>query len=195
MKRLGIFGGTFDPIHAGHLIIAEDVREKFSLEKLIFVPAGAPPHKDDTSIISARRRHSMISLAIDSNPYFEVSDAEMDRPGRSYTVDTLQTFRTVYPEPVKLLFIMGLDQALEIPTWKEPERLFSLADILVVSRPGYDLGKLGEGLRGRVQLLQGRSIEISSTEIRRKVRAGESIRYLVPAEVEAYIYDNGLYSR
>lgn len=194
MKRLGIFGGTFDPIHTGHLIIAEDVWERFSLQKLIFVPARTPPHKDDPTIASPHHRCSMISLAIKGNTHFEVSDVEIRRPGRSYTVDTLEAFRNIYPEPTELLFIMGLDQALEVQTWKDPERLFSLAEILVVPRPGYSATGLKEEIRGEVKLLEGRSIDISSTEIRRRVGAGQSIRYLAPKEVEAYIHDNRLYS-
>lgn len=193
MKRAGIFGGTFNPIHTGHLIIAEELREKLNLERLVFVPARSPPHKEDPAMVSPHHRYQMISLAINSNSHFEASDVEMNRHGRSYTVDTLETFRSIYPEETKLFFIMGLDQALEIPTWKDPDKLFSLAEIVVVSRPGYSVDGLREDIEKRVHWLKCRSIDISSTEIREKVRRGESIRYLVPKSVEDYIYSNGLY--
>lgn len=194
MKRLGVFGGTFNPIHTGHLIIAQDIRERFELEKLVFIPASTPPHKDNHFIISPQHRFRMISLAIESNPHFEVSEVEISRGGRSYTVDTLATLRGLHPELARLIFIMGLDQALEIQTWKDADRLFSLAEILVVSRPGFDISALSLDIRKKVQFLVGRSIDISSTEIRTRVRAGESIAYLVPKEVERYIYEKGLYS-
>ena len=193
MRRAGIFGGTFNPIHTGHLIIAEEIREKLRLERLVFVPARSPPHKKDPTIVSPHHRYQMISLAINSNSHFEVSDVEMNRHGRSYTVDTLEAFRSIYPKETELLFIMGLDQALEIPTWKDPDRLFSLAEIAVVSRPGYSADGFREEIRKRVHWFQGRSIDISSTQIREKVRRGESIKYLVPKPVENYIYKNGLY--
>ena len=193
MRRLGIFGGTFNPVHIAHLIIAQDVWERFELEKLVFVPAAAPPHKHDPSIVSPLHRCSMLSLAIEANPAFEVSDVEIRRGGRSYTVDTLATFRKIYPRPIELLFIMGLDQALEIQTWKEPETLFALADIVVVSRPSYELAGLKEEIKEKVRLHQGRLVDISSTEIRRRVEAGQPIKYLVPGAVESYIHDHGLY--
>jgi nicotinate-nucleotide adenylyltransferase len=211
-RRVGIFGGTFNPIHLGHLRSAEEVREAQHLDRVLFVPSATPPHKPRYGLVSAEHRLAMVRLAIAGNPYFEVSTIEIDRPGRSYSVDTLRALRAEMPG-VSFVFIMGLDAFREIDTWKEYERVFELADLVVTSRPPLgepDLRRaLPVAVRARVcypdkQLEHRREnriifqpvsdLNISASAIRQRCRRGLSIRYLVPAAVERYITRHGLYA-
>ncbi len=191
--RIGILGGTFDPIHRGHLLIAEGVREKFSLSRVIFVPAARPPHKMKEEISGAPHRYEMALLATEDNSNFSVSDLEMKRPGRSYTIETLKELKEKY-QGAEIYFIVGRDSALEIFTWKDPERLLGLCRFISVQRPfSRELDKLDRKYRERIEVLQVPTLSVSSTEIRQRVREGKSIRYLVTRCVEEYIYENKLY--
>jgi len=197
--RLGLMGGTFDPIHCGHLAAAEEVRNCFMLDRMIFIPSARPPHKTGKVITDHEHRYTMAVLATVSNPYFDVSRIEIDRPGPSYTVDTLRHFRQV-DTSAELFFITGADAILEILGWREPRDLLRLCRFVAVSRPGYDLddiscleAELGAELVSNIEILPVTPFDISSSDIRQRVAEGRSIRYLVPEEVRRYIYRNGLY--
>lgn len=196
--RIGVFGGTFDPIHLGHLVAGQEVCSRLDLEKVLFVPTGVPPHKLNEQITAVEHRLAMVELAIASNPCFELSRVDVDRPGPSYTVDTLQLLLAQWPSSTKPYFIMGLDSLAEITTWHRPERLIQLCRLAVVGRPGYnaDLTELEAALPGissRIECVPMPWLEISSTDLQRRVRQGISIKYLVPEAVEKYIYQHGLY--
>lgn len=198
-RRIGIIGGTFDPVHIGHLIIAEESRCRLDLEKVVFIPAGQPPHKPSEPIASAEHRYAMTVLATRDNPAFEVSRIEMERPGPSYTVDTIEELRSTCRDEVEFFFIVGADSLLEILTWHQPERLINLCRIVAATRPGYDQAEaerlLPRAYLERTVFLDAPSVDISSTELRERVASGTPIRYLVPRDVEEYILKNGLYGR
>lgn len=195
-ERIGIIGGTFDPIHYGHLFIAEEARFTCKLDRVIFVPAGMPPHKPGEPITTAERRYTMTVLATEDNTAFEVSRWEIDRSGPSYTVNTLEAFGEKYPGS-ELFFIMGADSAAEIMTWYRPERIVELATVIAAARPGTDIERaryeLPEDIRGRVIFLESPGLHISSTELRERAADGMPVRYLVPDRVEKYIRENNLY--
>ena len=195
---VGIMGGTFDPVHYGHLLAAEGARIRFALERVMFVPNGQPPHKKDYPVSPARYRYEMVVLATASNPAFQVSRLEVDRAGPSYAVDTLRELQEGFGAGRKLYFITGADAVLELLTWRDPEKLVEACEFIAVTRPGYDLGRLEQtlsaGLRARVHVLDMAGVYISSTELRRRAAAGESLRYLTPASVVRYIAAHGLYS-
>jgi nicotinate-nucleotide adenylyltransferase len=195
--RIGVFGGTFDPIHVGHLVSAEEVRVELGLERVVFVPARLPPHKLDHVVSLVEHRLAMVELAIASNPHFAVSKVDIDRSGPSYTVDTIELLRDEWGGG-EIYFIMGSDSLLDILTWHNPQRLIRLCRFAVVSRPGYqvDLDELDDllpGVASRVQMLNAPELAISSTDIQRRVREGLSIKYQVPEAVEDYIYQYKLY--
>ncbi|HIE09511.1 MAG TPA: nicotinate-nucleotide adenylyltransferase [Armatimonadetes bacterium] len=196
-KRIGIMGGTFDPIHYGHLVAAEEARWRFDLEVVIFVPAGQPPHKPSEGITDKEHRYNMVVLATCPNPYFLVSRVEIDRPGPSYAIDTVREFKRKLGQDVEIYFITGADAVLEILTWREAERLVELCDFIAATRPGYDLEamyrELPEKFLKHIHPLPIPGMAISSTEIRRRVREGLPIRYLTPEPVEQYILKHGLY--
>jgi nicotinate-nucleotide adenylyltransferase len=196
--RLGVFGGTFDPVHYGHLVAAEEVRYRLRLDKVLFVPAGMPPHKLDHDITPTRHRLAMLELAIASNPGFALSRVDVDRHGPCYTVDTLALLHEEYGPGTELFFLMGMDSLAEILTWKEPERLIRLAQIVVVGRPGFqadvdELDKVLPGAAERISIVDTPLMEVSSSDIRQRVREGAPIRYQVPEAVEAYIRAHRLY--
>jgi nicotinate-nucleotide adenylyltransferase len=198
--KTGIFGGTFNPIHNGHLIIAESVREQCGLDKVLFMPSGQPPHKRDPEVVDPERRFEMVKLAVGSNPCFEASRMEIDRAGFTYTVNTLQELRTEYGSEMGLYFIIGADIVPELVTWKDFRHVFELCEFVAVLRPGFDkeaftreIGSITENYGAVIHTVDARLIDISSTEIREKCSAGESIRYLVPDGVREYIYKEGLY--
>lgn len=194
-----MLGGTFDPIHMGHLVIAEAARIKLGLADVIFVPAGQPWLKANRNISPAEHRVAMVRLATGSNPNFSVSTFEVEEPGPSYTVGTMAHLRGKFGPKVPLYFIGGLDALEELPLWKEPQRLITLCRLVGMKRPGareLDLKKLEAAIPGiskRIVILNGPQIGISASDIRERVRAGLSIRYLVPDAVEAYIREKGLY--
>ena len=198
--RVGVFGGTFDPIHIGHLVAAEETRVQLKLERVVFVPAGLPPHKLANHISPVEHRLAMVQLAIASNPYFTVSRVDIDRFGPCYTVETMELLRDEWGPGVELYFIMGSDSLADILTWYKPERLIRLCRLAVVKRPGYDvdikeLDRLLPGIASRVQFINSPLIDVASCDIRRRVREGLSIKYQVPEAVERYIYEHGVYSR
>lgn len=202
MTAIGIMGGTFDPIHYGHLRAAEEVRQGFGLERVVFVPSGRPPHKPISEVTPPEHRYLMAQLATADHPHFEVSRMEIDRDGPSYTLDTLKALRQVYGEEKDIYFITGLDAVLETPTWKSFTELFELADFIAVTRPGYDLSALislkqvlGETLFKKIHPFPVTLLAIASSEIRRKLRERESVRYLIPDAVASYAEKERLYVR
>lgn len=189
--RLGIFGGTFDPIHLGHLIVVEIARYLLRLDRVLFVPARIPPHKGLTPTPPAHR-YRMTCLATDDNPHFAVSDVELRREGPSYTVDTLRTLRDESPAGTEPYLLMGADSARDLETWKDVDVLLEESTVVVLDRPGGG-SDLPEKVRRHATLLSTPRIGISSSEVRRLVREGGTIRYLVTDPVESYIRSNGLY--
>ena len=193
-------GGTFDPIHYGHLATAEEARIHFELDKVIFVPAGHPSHKKDYEVTPMEQRYIMTALAINSNPFFEISRMEIDRKGISYTVETLKQFAEEFGPDTSLYFISGADAVLDILTWKDVGGVLSFCTFIAATRPGYPMGQLWEKL-AEIKKLYNREVypmevtdlDISSTEIRRRLKVGLSIRYLVPDNVRDYVEKIGLY--
>lgn len=196
-RRLAVMGGTFDPIHYAHLLIAEDVRRRFRLPQILFMPSGSPPHKKDYEVTSAEDRYIMAVLATSGNPHFAVSRMELDRPGPSYTIDTIRQLKAKIGDEAQVSWVTGADAVLEILTWHQPDAILDEAQILAVPRPGFDLGTLDETLgaerASKVTVIDAPLAEISSTMIRERVCAGESIRYLTPRPVIDYIEKRGLY--
>jgi nicotinate-nucleotide adenylyltransferase len=198
MMRLGVFGGSFDPVHLGHLILAEQCRAQGALDRVLFVPAARPPHKTDHELTRFDHRVEMLTLAISGNPAFAIDELEKDRPGPSYTVDTLGTLCQREPA-AELWLILGGDSVVDLPKWYEPRRIVELAGLLVVGRPGVVLPGAEDVARSlgvpavRMRTVVSPLIEISSRELRRKLVAGESVRYQTPRAVEAYIEDKWLY--
>ncbi|MFZ5597920.1 MAG: nicotinate-nucleotide adenylyltransferase [Bacillota bacterium] len=197
--RMGIMGGTFDPVHFGHLVAAEGARHHFHLDKVVFVPAARPPHKGLEDVSNPRHRLNMTILATRSNPHFEVSDVEIRRTGPSYTVDTVSHFRRLWPDSV-IYFITGADAVLEILTWHRVDQLLDMCFFIAATRPGYRLENLSGSLKGlpercmaKISVMEVPALAISSTDIRQRVRKGMPIKYLLPEEVEEYIYSNNLY--
>jgi nicotinate-nucleotide adenylyltransferase len=187
-------GGTFDPIHHGHLVAAEEARCALGLERVVFIPAGQPWQKDDESVSPAEQRYEMAAIATADNPFFQVSRAEIEREGPTYTIETLRLMREEYGAQVDLYFITGADAISQILTWREPGEALSLATFVAVSRPGHELEALKlPGVRDRVTVLEIPALAISSTDIRRRVAEGRPIRYLVPEAVRRYISDQHLY--
>ena len=214
MKRIGLFGGTFNPIHLGHLRAAEEIRESFKLDQIIFIPASYPPHKKMGAILDAHLRAEMVRLAIAGNPHFFLSGVELKRPGKSYSVETIAHFRRQFGLGVPLFFILGLDAFLEVTTWKEYTALFDLCHFIIMTRPGfekkfsrkhlpvelakdfcYDSQKNGymypSGFGVFPQEIS--ALEISSTQIREGIRKGRSVKYLLPLPVEEFIRRKKLY--
>jgi len=198
---IGIMGGTFDPIHLGHLVIAEEVRIQFKLDKVIFVPTGHPPHKSAASVTNPEHRYLMTVLATMNNPYFTVSRVEIDcLKGTTYTIDTIRFFKEYFGGDVNLYFITGADAIMEITSWKDYKELVSICHFIAATRPGYTLKKVKDTIRKKcpevleqISVLEIPAMQISSTLIRERVRAGKPIKYLTPDSVTAYIYKNGLY--
>lgn len=193
--RLGIMGGTFDPIHYGHLVAAEEARAAFGLDLVTFVPSRQPPHKKDYRISEAEHRYAMAVTATCTNPCFTASRIELERAGPSYTIDTLSQFHGSRPD-AELFFITGADAVRELLTWREPRRLVALCRFVAVTRPGYDLGELERelgDLAGEVGAIEVPGVNVSSTQIRERVAQGRSIKYLTPDAVVIYIAKHGLY--
>ncbi|MDB5078325.1 MAG: nicotinate (nicotinamide) nucleotide adenylyltransferase [Chloroflexi bacterium] len=198
--KLGIMGGTFDPIHNGHLLIANEAGWRLELDKVVFIPTGDPPHKQDQDITPAACRLDMVRLAIQDNPLFEASTIEIDREGLSYTAQTLEALHEEYEGQADLYFIIGVDAAADLLSWNEPDQVVTRSKLVVVDRPGYTLplDKLQAGLpeidlADRIILLHVPLVEIASREIRHRVAQGTSIRYLLPEEVSDYIKREEIY--
>ena len=192
-RRLGIMGGTFDPIHIGHLVCADEARWQFGLDEVVFIPAGRPWQK--RQVTEPEDRYLLTALATADNPYFSVSRIEIDRRGPTYTLETLRTISGFYGDAAELFFITGADAVLEILTWKEPDALLETASFIAATRPGYELGRLDLGrFGGRVAVMEIPALAISSTDIRRRVHEGHPIQYLVPPLVAAHIAQRCLYA-
>ena len=197
--NIGVMGGTFDPIHNGHLVVAEEVRSRLELAVILFVPAGQPWLKTDNRVSPAEHRVQMVRLAIAGEPYLKLSTVEVERPGPTYTVDTMAELKAQLAAENELFFILGRGSLAELPQWKEPSRLITLCRLVVVPRPGYPhpelkaLEALIPGLSQRVILLDKPEIDISASEIRGRVARGLSISRLVPGPVESYIKQHKLY--
>ncbi|MGB7604442.1 MAG: nicotinate-nucleotide adenylyltransferase [Lutisporaceae bacterium] len=195
-----IMGGTFDPIHFGHLAAAEAVKEELHCSKVIFIPSGNPPHKKMRTLTDAKHRFTMTAMAVSSNPNFEVSNIEISRNGYTYTLDTVKQLLDYYNNNVELIFITGADAILEVETWYKVEELLKLCSFVAVTRPGYEKSKLEQKLQylqskynSRLYSIDVPGLNISSTDIRKRVKEGRSIKYLVPEEIEQYIYKYELY--
>jgi len=191
MSKVGIFGGTFDPIHLGHLITAQSVKELRNLEKIIFIPAFISPHKSDARTSSPEDRLNMIKLAVDGISFFDYSDMEVIKGGISYSVDTLRELKKKYNE---LEFIIGYDNIFSFHTWKEPDEIFKLAKIIVLKRKSSHPPEFKDEYYHQSVFVQTRGIEISATDIRQRVKKGMPINFLVPPAVMEYIYKHKLYN-
>ena len=201
--RIGVFGGSFDPVHYGHLLLAETCRDQCPLDRVIFVPAATPPHKRGNSRTDAQQRVEMLRLAIGGHAGMEVSTMEIDRGGISYTVDTLKQLQEIHPDD-ELFFLMGADSLADLPSWRSPEEICRLACPLVVRRAGSPVPNI-EVLtsvvdQDRLELIRQSQvempvIELSSTAIRSAVQEGRSIRFQTPRAVEVFIQQNGLFSK
>lgn len=189
--RIGIFGGTFDPPHLGHLIVAQDALVALGLERVLFIPAAVPPHKIQREITPAALRLELLRAAVAGDPRFEVSDLELRRAGPSYTVDTLRELQERHPA-ASLYFLLGVDQFRELHGWREPEAISRLATLAVIGREG-ELGEGAVATRFPHRMVAATRIDISATAVRARVAAGEPIRYLVPERVAAVIEREGLY--
>ena len=199
--RTGVFGGTFDPVHLGHLILAEQCREQAKVDQVLFVPAAMPPHKQDQPLTPFGQRVEMLSLAISGHPPFRIEELEKDRPGPSYTVETLTQLQQARPGD-DLCFIIGSDSLHDLPLWYQPRRILELTTLLVVARADWPTFsakelraslQLGDEFPLRYEVVEAPLITISSREIRRRISEGRSVRYMIPRAVEAYIKDKGLY--
>ncbi len=190
----GLMGGTFDPIHVAHLIIAEVALEQCGLDRVLLVPSARPPHKSEGGVSSIEDRIEMVRLAIEDNPRLELSDIETRREGKSYTIETVREVRRVLGPNERICFIMGADSLTQLSSWKAPEHLLDEVEIVVVGRPGVDERDADPAALERVLVLDSPLMEISSSRIRWLAREGRSIRYLVPPAVESYIREKNLYS-
>ncbi len=199
--RVGVLGGTFDPIHLAHLIVAEEARVRLELDHVVFIPTGEPWLKAVQPVTTPHVRLEMVRQAVACNPHFQVSSVEVDRPGPSYSVDTLDALRREEGPDAELYFILGMDAVADLPRWHAPERFLDLCTPVVFARSDYGAAGLDElehslpGVKDRLMFLEGPVVEVSSTDIRRRVALGESIRYLVPARVERFITEHGLYKQ
>jgi nicotinate-nucleotide adenylyltransferase len=199
--RIGVFGGTFDPVHLGHLIVAEQCRDQAGLDQVLFVPAARPPHKQEVPLTPFAQRVEMLALALAGQPAFRIDELERDRPGPSYTVDTLGELQRRHAG-AELFLLVGADALHDLPGWHDPAGIVARAALLVVARPGWDtpgaeavraaLG-LPEGAALRQQVVDAPLIDIRSRDLRRRVAEGRSIRYLVPRAIEVYLADKRLY--
>ena len=190
--KIGVYGGTFDPVHLGHLILAESVREQLQLDEILFVPAYQNPHKSDRAPTLPKARLEMLRFAISGNTHFRISEIEIKRKGPSYMCETLTQLREAHPE-AELHLLMGADSLIDLPNWREVETIFELAQIVAVNR-GRESASIPDSLAARqIQVLEMPAIDISATDIRERSRTGRSIRYLTPRSVELYIRANRLY--
>ena len=203
-RKIGIMGGTFNPIHYAHLLLAENAREQFGLDRIIFIPSGQPymkVQKEDENVPSGELRYQMVKMAIQENPYFTCSRIEIDRPGKTYTVDTLHELQKMYPGD-ELFFIMGADSLLSMESWYQFEDIFQMAAILVAIRDDTDEKKLTDVITrmkskylADIRMVMTGRMDISSTMIREKIKTGKSVRYLLPEDCVEYICLKNLYSQ
>ena len=188
--KIGILGGTFNPVHIGHLILAEEAREKLGLDKVIFIPANLPPHKDNIDIANPQARLKMLRFALKGNKHFAVSDIEIKRSGRSYTIDTIKALKDKYSDD-ELYFIIGSDLLKYLEEWKDLNEIFKIVKFIVATRPGYPL----ENIPAYIKTLGIRAVDISGFSVRQCIKEGKSFRYLVPEAVFVYINKTKLYGQ
>ncbi len=197
MKRYGILGGSFNPPHIGHSILAENVREQLFLDRVVFVPSGRHALKDGDTLVSAEHRLNMANIAFGGNENFEVSDIEIEKSKTgvtNYTVDTLMSLYDRYKNDfLKLYLIIGIDNLIEFPKWKNPDKLFALSEVIVMNRPGFLVQDVDVEYSRKARYLSVPMLDISSTDIRNRIKSGKSVKYLVDEKVEKYILENGLY--
>lgn len=206
LKSVGLFGGSFNPVHLGHLAIAEEVRTKYNLDKIVFVPAYIPPHKEADELASAQDRSIMLHLATVSNPCFGVSGIEIDRGGRSFSIDTIRYFHEKFDGKTEIYFIIGADMLAGIAEWKNINEILKLCRFIAVSRPGFDIKRifnqhflasgnfeLASSLAENIILEESPMLDFSASDIRKRVREWKSIKYLVPEPVEQYIHNQKLF--
>ena len=191
-RRIGIWGGSFDPVHIGHLLLAQEAVDRCGLDDLIWMPSGAPPHRSGP-VASGQHRIEMVGLAIRGSDAFSVSDLEVGRAGKSYTIQTLVDIREQVGEGHQLFLLIGADNAVDFGNWYEPDRVLDLAEVVVFGRPGFDLADVPQSLAIRMRFLETPLFEVSSTAIRERVGGGRPIRYWVPESVRTYIDEHGLY--
>lgn len=191
MKRVGVFGGSFNPIHLGHLIVAEEARRRLKLSEVCFVPCYNPPHK--LLRVGFEDRCRMVELAVEDNPHFTVSRIEGGRKGRSFTVETIRLFKGQHPGD-RIYLLMGADQFSELETWRSPEELFKLCRVVVLLRPGYEPSPMRRFAEKAI-FLRVPQLEIASSQLRRRLYSGEPVRYLIPPKVSRYIEERSLYTR
>ena len=201
IKKLAIMGGTFDPIHIGHLTTAEEVRNEFGIDQVVFIPTGHPPHKDARQVTHSEHRYLMTVLATVENPHFNVSRIEIDRPGTTYTIDTIEKIKELYGANIRIYFITGADAVHEILTWERVDELMKICEFVAVTRPGYKRRQLKEKVEElkeffecKVHYLEVPALAISSSDIRERVEKDKPIQYLVTQAVEKYIQKFKLYS-
>jgi len=187
MKKIGILGGTFNPIHTGHLLLAEGIREDLGLDYILFIPCNLPPHKKNSGLASANDRVEMVKLAIKGNQFFRLSKIELFREGKSYSIDTVTELNKKYKHKAKFFFIVGSDSFSGLKKWKDIDKIKKLCKLVAASRPGYSFKYKG------IKLIHVPTLNISSTEIRHFVKNRESIKYLVPDLVRSYIEKRKLY--
>ncbi len=192
--KVGIFGGTFNPPHIGHLIVAEFIREEFELDKIIFVPCASPPHKQNldylSQLVEPEHRFEMVKIAIKGNPFFEVSDIEIKRGGISYTIDTINQMLERFPS-YNFYLLLGVDQFRDFHLWRKPDEIVKKVQLIVFNRPGFVIFESRFSPFAKFATIP--NVDISASTIRFRIKSGKSIKYLVPPEVEEYIYQNGLY--
>jgi len=202
LRHVGLLGGTFDPIHYGHLVIAEEVRTVLHLAEMVFVPAGHPPHKPGRIVTEAQHRLAMLELAIASNPHFTISLVDLERPGPSYTVETLQVLRQQWGAQTAIYFVIGGDSLEDLLAWYDPAGILQqLTALVAVQRPGYEeaagyrdtLEARLPGIKQRLIMVQAPQLDISATDLRRRVAESRPIKYQTPEAVERYIIEYGLY--
>lgn len=200
IKKIGILGGTFDPVHLGHLLVAEVIKDNFGLDKVVFMPSGNPPHKKDQEVTGPEHRYNMVCEAIKDNPFFTASRIEIDRQGYTYTIDTLRELTKVYGSSAVIYYLIGADVLFDLINWRDFKEVFKTCEFIATLRPGYDNEEF-DNQRTLLINVHGAKIskthipliDISSTDIRNRAKSGKSIRYMVPQGVEKYITYNRIY--
>jgi len=196
-QSVAIIGGSFDPIHYAHLLLGERVREQYNLGLVVYIPNRLSPLKEEQNVSAAQDRYAMAELAVADNPRFAVCDCEIDRPGPSYSIDTIRALQQRLPAEVEILFVTGADAILELPEWREPDAILGESQVVAAGRPGFDLetmsAVLGHQRANNIEVLSMPMMDISSTDIRQRVSQGRSIRYLTPPTVIGYIKQHNLY--
>lgn len=194
IMKIGILGGTFNPVHFGHLLLAEGVRDNLSLDRVIFIPVNIPPHKDKADIIDSRERFKMLELAVSDNSYFSVWDIEIERKGISYSIDTLKVLKEKFRDGDELFFIVGSDEVKHLDAWKDISEIKKMVKFIVAVRPGYEM-QHSSSLPLEIIRTSIKALDISGYEIRRRIREDKSIRYLLPDKVREFILEKRLYKK